>query len=75
LKAGVVTLDAPVGWALSSLEQSVPAIKAGGSADVKFTLKAPSITGKTSVRPLLARFSSGDVISTPAAEMIWWGRE
>ncbi len=72
LPAGEVTLAIPAGWFQSAQAIKVNAVPAHGSAEVRFTIQPPGHGGKINLRPLIAQYTSGDVRSTPAAEMVWW---
>lgn len=75
LAAGKLSFTAPAGWLQSASELKVPALKPGGSATVTLRVRAPQTGATGTIEPLLARYASGAVQSTPSAEMVWWGKK
>lgn len=71
--AGQVRLTLPVGWLQSAQQVETKTIPAGGEARCTFRVQAPQVAGSCRLEPLLARFTSGAIKSTPATEMVWWG--
>jgi len=75
LAAGRLSFTAPAGWLQSAGGVKIPAIRPGGSARCTIRVRAPQTGGIGNIEPLLARYDNGKVKSTPAAEMVWWGRK
>jgi hypothetical protein len=72
LPAGELALSVPAGWLQSAESRPVGAIAAGAEARVVFTVRAPALAAARRIYPILARYASGDLRSTPATEMVWW---
>jgi hypothetical protein len=72
LAAGTVTLSIPIGWAQSAETANVGAIKPGGEVRCRFRIRTPEAAVGIRIHPILARYQSGSVKSTPATEMVWW---
>lgn len=72
LKGGVVKLYAAPGWFCRSSEVKMRSIKAYGSRAVTFEVAAPPFCSKRNLRPIVFKYASGEVTSSPATEMVWW---
>jgi len=75
LAAGRLTFTAPAGWLQSTGEVKIAAIRPGGSAKCTLRVRAPQSGAAGNLEPLLTRYTSGAVKSTPATEMVWWGQK
>jgi hypothetical protein len=72
LPAGVVRLYAAPGWFCNGSETKIGSIDPYGSREVEFEVAAPSLCSKRTLRPIVLKYESGKVTSTPATEMVWW---
>lgn len=72
LAAGEVKLFAAPGWFCKSGEEKVSSIAPYGSREVEFEVAAPAICSKRTLKPIVVKYESGKVTSTPATEMVWW---
>jgi len=73
LPAGELTLSVPAGWLQSAEGMPVSAIAPGSEARMMFTVRAPELAAAKRIHPILTRYRSGNIQSTPTTEMVWWG--
>ena len=78
LPAGKIKLFLPQGWLINKTSSEVPPLKPWASAEVEFTLKAPSFISAKRLKPITAKYScktdEQSTKSTPCTEIIWWNK-
>ncbi|MEO6846232.1 MAG: beta-galactosidase [Chthoniobacterales bacterium] len=72
LPAGEVKLFTAPGWFAVAGEVKVGAIEPYGHQEVNFEVEAPALCSKYSIRPIVFKYSAGNVTPTPCTEVVWW---
>lgn len=73
LPAGSVKLFGPPGWFSDRDQVEVGPINAYGHSDpVPFIVAAPSLCAQRTLRPIMVKYATGKVTSTPSTELVWW---
>lgn len=73
LKTGTISMYIPDGWFYDKNTVEVEAIPAfGESKEFTFKVKAPAVCASRRLKPINFVFRSGNTISTPSCEMVWF---
>ncbi|MEO6848622.1 MAG: hypothetical protein ABI443_12925, partial [Chthoniobacterales bacterium] len=72
LPAGKVNFFATPGWFCNTGEQKIATIEPYSHQAVTFEVQSPALCTKYTLKPLVFKYESGKVTSTPCTEMLWW---
>jgi hypothetical protein len=75
LPKGEARLFIPKGWFANAEKLSVGEIPPWGDAQVEFKIKTPKCCGRLRLRPLVVKYASDGIKSTPSTELVWWGEK
>jgi len=72
LPYGELKLYGPPGWFCKSSNAKIEGIKPWGSSSLTFEVLSPEICSKKTLKPIVLKYQSNKIISTPATELLWW---
>lgn len=73
LPYGELKLYGPPGWFCKSSNAKIEGIKPwGSSSPLTFEVLSPEICSKKTLKPIVLKYQSNKIISTPATELLWW---
>jgi len=75
LDAGSLKLYLPRGWYNDKSKVAIPKIKPWQTTSTTLKIKAPKIFVNSRLKPIVAKYVSGAISSTPCTEMIWWNNK
>lgn len=72
LPAGEVELYTAPGWFCDKASAPLDSVDAWGTAEVTFDVAAPSLCAAKALHPIVVRFETDKISSTPCSELVWW---
>ncbi len=72
IDSGRINLYGPHGWYCKSDSVSIGTIKPWEEKSATFEVMTPAICARRTLRPIVVKFESEKITSTPCTELVWW---